>query len=35
MKMNELFGSYDDPDAKIIPVKIHRAKQIYDTVNRT
>jgi octaheme c-type cytochrome (tetrathionate reductase family) len=31
VKMNELFGSYDDPDAKIYPVKIHRADQIYDT----
>ncbi len=31
LKMNELYGNYDDPDAKIIPVKIHRAKQIYDT----
>jgi octaheme c-type cytochrome (tetrathionate reductase family) len=33
LKINELFGSYDDPDAKIIPVKIHRTKQIYDTQN--
>jgi len=32
-KMNELYGSYDDPDAKIVPVKVHRAKQIYDTGN--
>ncbi len=31
LKLNELYGSYDDPDAKIYPVKIHRAKQIYDT----
>lgn len=31
VKMNELFGSYDDPDAKIVPVKNHRGKQIYDT----
>jgi octaheme c-type cytochrome (tetrathionate reductase family) len=34
VKMNELYGSYSDPDAKIYPVKIHRAKQIYDTENR-
>jgi octaheme c-type cytochrome (tetrathionate reductase family) len=34
LKMNELYGSYDDPDAKIYPVKIHRANQIYDTENR-
>ncbi len=31
VKINELFGSYDDPDSKIYPVKIHRARQIYDT----
>jgi octaheme c-type cytochrome (tetrathionate reductase family) len=34
IKMNTLHGSYDDPDAKIIPVKIHRAKQPYDPVNK-
>ncbi len=34
VKINELYGSYEDPDAKIYPVKIHRAKQIYDTENR-
>jgi octaheme c-type cytochrome (tetrathionate reductase family) len=34
LKINELFGSYSDPDAKIYPVKIHRARQIYDTQNR-
>lgn len=28
--INQLLGNYDDPQAKIIPVKIHRAKQIYD-----
>jgi hypothetical protein len=33
LKLNELYGSYDDPDAKIYPVKIHRANQIYDTKN--
>ena len=30
LQLNELYGSYDDPDAKIYPVKIHRANQIYD-----
>ncbi|MFZ1976434.1 MAG: tetrathionate reductase family octaheme c-type cytochrome [Bacteroidota bacterium] len=30
VKINTLYGSYDDPDSKIVPVKIHRAKQIYD-----
>ncbi|MBI2427659.1 MAG: tetrathionate reductase family octaheme c-type cytochrome, partial [Ignavibacteriales bacterium] len=34
IRMNTLHGSYDDPDAKIIPVKIHRAKQPYDPVNK-
>jgi octaheme c-type cytochrome (tetrathionate reductase family) len=34
LKLNELYGSYRDPDAKIYPVKIHRAKQIYDTENK-
>jgi octaheme c-type cytochrome (tetrathionate reductase family) len=34
VKMNELFGSYDDPDSKIVPVKVHRARQIYDTQNK-
>jgi octaheme c-type cytochrome (tetrathionate reductase family) len=29
--LNELHGSYGDPESKIYPVKIHRAKQIYDT----
>jgi octaheme c-type cytochrome (tetrathionate reductase family) len=34
VKLNELYGSYIDPDAKIYPVKIHRAKQIYDVMNK-
>jgi len=34
VRMNELYGSYDDPDAKIVPVKIHRATQIYDVEHR-
>jgi octaheme c-type cytochrome (tetrathionate reductase family) len=28
--MNTLFGDHDDPDARIIPVKVHRAVQPYD-----
>jgi hypothetical protein len=34
LEINTLYGSYDDPDSKIYPVKIHRAKQIYDVVNK-
>ena len=34
LEMNTLYGSYDDPDSKIYPVKIHRAKQIYDVGNK-
>ena len=33
IEVNQLHGSYSDPDAKIIPVKIHRGKQLYDPVN--
>ncbi len=32
--LNKLNGSYNDPDSKIIPVKIHRAKQPYDPVTK-
>jgi octaheme c-type cytochrome (tetrathionate reductase family) len=31
LSVNQLHGSYDDLDSKIIPVKIHRGRQIYDT----
>ncbi len=31
LDINRLLGSYDDPDSKIYPVKIHTAMQIYDT----
>jgi len=31
--LNSLKGSYNDKNSKIIPVKIHRAKQPYDPVN--
>lgn len=34
IKMNTLNGSYKDKESKIIPVKIHRAKQIYDCQNK-
>ncbi len=34
IQMNTLHGSYDDPDSKIIPVKIHRAVQPYDPINK-
>ena len=32
--LNKLFGSYNDKNSKIIPVKIHRGKQIFDPVNK-
>lgn len=28
--LNKLYGEYTDPDAKIIPVKVMRGKQLYD-----
>lgn len=30
VQMNTLNGEYNDPNSQIIPVKIHRARQIYD-----
>jgi len=30
VQMNSLRGSHDDPESKIIPVKVHRGDQIYD-----
>jgi len=30
LEINKLLGSHDDPDSKIIPVKIHRGDQLYD-----
>ena len=33
VQMNTLFGSHDDPESKIFPVKIHKGDQIYDTKN--
>ena len=35
VQINSLYGSYADPDAKIVPVRIQRSKQIYDPVNKT
>lgn len=32
--LNQLHGSYSDNESKIYPVKIHRANQPYDPVNR-
>lgn len=32
--LNQLFGSFDDPDSKIYPVKIHYGKQPYDPINK-
>ncbi len=34
LKINTLYGSYSNKDSKIIPVKIHRGKQIFDTENK-
>lgn len=31
VQVNKLFGSHDDPESKIVPVKIHKGDQIYDT----
>lgn len=33
--LNEPVGSPDDPNARIFPFKVHRAKQPYDKVNKT
>ena len=32
--MNKLNGSYNDSESKIIPVKVHRAIQPFDPVNK-
>jgi octaheme c-type cytochrome (tetrathionate reductase family) len=34
VQINTLYGSYDDVNSKITPVKIHRGNQPYDPVNR-
>ena len=33
VEFNTLIGSYSDSTSKIIPVKVHRGRQIYDPVN--
>jgi len=33
--LNKLLGSYNDRESKIIPVKIHKTKQLYDPVYKT
>ncbi len=35
VQINRLFGRYQDPDAKIVPVKVHRGRQPFDRANRT
>ncbi len=35
LQINTLFGSYADNASKIIPVKVHRGKQIFDSKNLT
>lgn len=35
VQINRLLGSHDDPEAKIVPVKVHRGDQIYDTHHLT
>lgn len=32
--LNQLYGSYDDVDSKIIPLKIHRGKIPFDPINK-
>jgi octaheme c-type cytochrome (tetrathionate reductase family) len=34
IQINSLYGSYANPDAKIVPVRIQRSVQIYDPVNK-
>lgn len=33
--LNKLGGDYNDANSKIIPVKVHRGKQIFDPINQT
>ena len=35
VEINSIDGSYDDPNARIYPFKIHRGNQPYDPVNKT
>lgn len=34
IQMNKLFGSCNDGESKIIPVKVHRGNQIYDPITK-
>lgn len=34
IQINTLLGSYDEPDSKIIPVKVMRSNQMFDEVNK-
>jgi len=34
LQLNTLYGDHEDPNAKIIPVKVHRGKQIFDPINK-
>jgi len=34
VQINQLYGSYADPESKIVPVKVHRARQPFDQGNR-
>jgi len=34
VEINHLYGSYADPDSKVVPVKVHRARQPFDEGNR-
>jgi octaheme c-type cytochrome (tetrathionate reductase family) len=35
LKINTLFGEYKNKESKIVPMKVHRGKQPYDTENLT
>ncbi len=35
VEINPIDGSYDDPNARIYPFKVHRGNQPYDPVNKT
>ncbi|ACL02789.1 OhcA (octaheme, c-type cytochrome) [Desulfatibacillum aliphaticivorans] len=35
IEINKAHGSYDDPDARIFPFKVHKGKQPFDKVNNT
>ncbi|MBC7359210.1 MAG: tetrathionate reductase family octaheme c-type cytochrome [Desulfacinum sp.] len=35
VQLNRPMGSYDDPNARIYPFKVHRGKQPYDPVHKT